>query len=120
MGLFLLRWWPGRLVAARLAPGRSGPLPAIAAVDLFLFGMCFNLPQDPGMLYFETEPLCLLRAQAVSERVLAPRAEGSNFLNAMIPTATCPWAWPSGGDAMYPRRYRQFAEFVESRQQGSR
>lgn len=122
VGLFLVTALvaAGAIVGGAARPRALWALPAIAAVDLFLFGMRFNPAQDPGMLYFETESLRLLRAQAGQERVLALRAEGSNFLNAMIPNCNLPvgLAEVQGGDAMYPRRYRQFAEFVESRQQG--
>lgn len=111
------------LALATLSAGRPSVawlLPAFAAGDLFLCNMRFNPAQDPAMLYFETESLRLLRAQARHSRVLALRAPGRDFLNAMIPNCNLPvgLAEVQGGDAMYPRRYREFVEFVETRRQG--
>lgn len=95
-------------------------LPALAAADLFLFGMRFNPAQDPAMLYFETESLRLLRQEIRDARMIALPAPGDDFMNAMIPNCNLVVGLPEvqGGDAMYPRRYREFVEFVETRHQG--
>ena len=95
-------------------------LPALAAADLFLFGMRFNPAQDPAMLYFETESLRILRQQSREARIVALPDPGEDFMNAMIPNCNLGVGLPEvqGGDAMYPRRYREFVEFVETRHQG--
>ena len=111
-------------VAAALAAGRpkiAWTLPLLAAADLFLFGMRFNPAGDPRMLFFPTESVSYLKSQPGHFRVLAlPSPNPSDFMNSMIPNCNLPAGLSEvqGGDALYPRRFREFAEFVESRKQG--
>lgn len=111
----------GTVVAAAVRPTAHWLLPALAAADLFLFGMRFNPAGDPRMLFFPTESVRIVRAQPAPFRVLALPASGNDFMNAMIPNCNLVVGLPEvqGGDAVYPRRYREFAEFIESRHQGS-
>lgn len=107
------------LAATTLHAGAIWLVPLLTAGDLFLFGMRFNPAGDPRMLFFPTASLEILRAQRGPFRVMAAMSPNQDFLNTMMPNCNLAvgLAEVQGGDAMYPRRYREFVEFVESLQQ---
>lgn len=94
-------------------------LAGLVAADLFLFGMRFNPAADPDMLFFPTESLHYLHSQPGPFRVLA-LASDEDFMNGLVPNCNLPVGLSEvqGSDAIYPRRYAEFAGFAESRRQG--
>ncbi|MBI3946276.1 MAG: YfhO family protein [Armatimonadetes bacterium] len=110
----------GTLALTPARPAVLWLLAALTAADLFLFGMRFNPAGDPRMLFFPTASLEALRAEPGHFRVMAAAPPEQDFMNAMIPNTNLAagLAEVQGGDAMYPRRYREFVEFVETRRQG--
>ncbi|MDH7570401.1 MAG: hypothetical protein QHJ73_12545, partial [Armatimonadota bacterium] len=101
-------------------PALAWLAPAVAAADLLLFGMRFNPAGDPRMLFFPTRSIDYLRAQPGRFRVMAQAAGGEDFMNCMIPNCNLVvgLAEVQGGDALYPRRFKEFVEFTEGLRRG--